>query len=279
MRILITGINSKLGLLLAKRLSKKHEVIGLGTRDLGSFKTVKFDLSSDKELDLELVDICVHLAFVTDNKICEEDEKAYRTNILGTKKMLDYCKEKSVKKFILASSGGVYGFRDETLDEDMNLNPVNRYSEMKCESESLSKKYTNNFEICILRFFFPYGPNTKKNTLINRLISNIKNGEPILIHKSKKPRINPIFVEDLISSIELFCFVDTGKFNIFNLAGLNHVSIFDIAVILGNLLDKKPLFQYSNEKYKNMIANTQKLSEYYENKTNLRSGLKKTVEL
>ena len=34
--------------------SKKHEVIGLGTRDLGSFKTVKFDLSSDKELDLEL---------------------------------------------------------------------------------------------------------------------------------------------------------------------------------------------------------------------------------
>src|SRR3989338_8398271 len=125
MKILVTGISSNLGTLIARRLSQDHEVTGISTRNFREFKTVNFDLGYDKELDLEPVDLCIHLAFITNPGLCEKDDMAYKVNVIGTKKILDYCKKEKIKKFVLASTGGVYGFSDKVLKENMKPHPYN----------------------------------------------------------------------------------------------------------------------------------------------------------
>lgn len=279
MKILITGINSKLGTLIARKLSENHEVIGLDLRSSGEFKTIKFDLGSNKALDIDTVDVCLHFAFITDPKYCEEKkEKAYNVNVLGTKKILDCCKNKKIKKFILISTGGVYGFNDKVLKEDMELQPSDAYSSMKYEAEQLAEGYSNYFDVVILRYFFPYGPETKQETLINRLINNIKSGKKIILHNNGKPVINPIFITDLVEATCLFCVDKFNGFNIFNVAGPENAPIKKIALIIGSILDKEAVFEPNNKVSKDMVASIDKLSMYYKPRIELRQGLKMTID-
>ena len=44
MKILVTGISSALGTIIARKLSENHEVIGLSKRKVKGFKTISFDL-------------------------------------------------------------------------------------------------------------------------------------------------------------------------------------------------------------------------------------------
>ncbi len=280
MRILITGINSRLGTLIARKLSKNHEIIGLDLNDQGKFKTIKFDLGSDNNLDtmLESVDVCLHLAFITDVKYCEEKrKKAYDVNVVGTKKILDYCKNKKVKKFVLISTGGVYGFRDEPLKENMSPRPCDAYSSMKYEAEKLAEKYSKYFDVVVLRLFFPYGPETKVKSLINRLINNVRSGKAIILHKEGKPMINPIFITDLVEATCLFCLREFNGFNIFNIAGPETKSIKEIVLIIASIVGKDPIFEPSNRSFNNMVADINKLMIHYRPKTKLRQGLKITI--
>lgn len=279
MKILITGINSKLGTLIARKLSENHEVIGLDLRSSEEFKTIKFNLGSDKDLNIDAVDVCLHFAFITDPKYCEnENEESYNVNVRGTKKILDYCKNKKIKKFILISTGGVYGFNDKVLKEDMELQPSDAYSSMKYEAEQLAKKYCNHFDVVILRYFFPYGPGTKENSLINRLVNNIKSGKKIILHNDGKPVINPIFITDLVEATCLFCVDKFNRFNIFNVAGPENASIKKIALMIASIVGKEAKFALSNKISKDMVASIDKLSMYYKPRIELRQGLKMTID-
>jgi len=277
MKILITGINSALGILIARKLSENHEIIGLGTRDLGEFKTIKFDLGSNKKFDMEPVDVCLHLAFITDPKLCEKNKDAYKINILGTKKILDYCIKKKIKKLILASTGGVYGFSNHTLKEDTRPNPYNLYSSMKLQAENAAKACSDYFDVVILRYFFPYGPETKKKSLINNLARNITKGKKNLLHNNGKPIVNPIFITDLVEATSVLCTKNTKRFDIFNIAGPDKMSVKNISLLIALLTKKKALFKPSNKMYGDMVADIKKVSKYYKPQIGLKEGLKITI--
>ena len=263
--------------MIARKLSKNNEVIGIGTRKLKGFKTIKFDLGSDKSLRLEPVDVCLHLAFITDANKCENNPYAYKVNILGTKKVMDYCKINKVKKFVLGSTGGVYGFGKKPLKESMRAHPYDAYTSMKYRAEQMAKKYSSYFDVVILRYFFPYGPGTKKDSLINNLISNVKSGKKIILHKGGKPVINPIFAEELVEATSLFCLKKFKDFNIFNIAGPEKASIKEVALMIGSIMGKDPVFEPSGKAFGDMVGDTNKLQNHHKPKIGLRQGLKITI--
>jgi len=277
MKVLITGISSSLGILIARRLSKNHEIIGISTRTLKEFKTIKFDLGSDKSLMIEPVDVCIHLAFITDANKCENDPYAYKVNILGTKNVLNYCKRNKVKKFILGSTGGVYGFSKKLLKENMEAHPYNAYASMKYQAEQMAKKYSSYFDVVVLRYFFPYGPETKEDSLINNLINNVRKGKKIILHKDGKPAINPIFVEELVEATSLFCLKKFKGFNIFNIAGPEKASIKEIILMISSIIGKGPVFEPSGKVFGDMVGDINKLQDYHKPKIGLRQGLKITI--
>mgnify|MGYP001573018898 CR=1 FL=1 len=278
MKILVTGISSALGTIIARKLSENHEVIGLSKRKVKGFKTISFDLGSTKELRIGSVDVCVHLAFITSPEICEKDTMAYRVNVLGTKKLLEYCRKTKVKKFVFISTGGVYGFSNKPLTESMKPRPFDAYSSMKYKAEKTAKNYSKYFDVVVLRYFFPYGPGTKKDSLINRLINNINEGKKITLHNGGKPVINPIFIGDLAQATALFCINDFKGFNIFNIAGPEKASIREISLMISSITGKKQVFKKSNKACRDMVASISKLSRYRKPKTKLKEGLKITID-
>jgi nucleoside-diphosphate-sugar epimerase len=266
MRILITGINSALGSTVADSLSG-HEVIGLGRRHHPKYATIIGDLRHGVP-PLPASDVCLHMAFITDPKFCAENHpEAYQVNVAATASLVA-----AAPRFVLVSTGYVYGFQDGLLEEDMRLAPHDAYSAMKLSAEEIAARHPN---AAVLRYFFPYGPLTKPGGVVNRLIAKIAAGEEIELHDSNRPRTNPIFISDMARATRVFCLEDHR--GIYNVGGAEVVSIKDLAESIGKLLGRRPRFRRTGKNIKDMIGSTQKLDRLFRPVVNLANGLPLTV--
>ena len=78
-----------------------------------------------------------------------------RNNIEATQKLLEWYKDKNLKKFVYASSSSVYGDVPLPMSEDMRLQPVSPYGVSKLAAEHLCYLYWKNYGIptISLRYF------------------------------------------------------------------------------------------------------------------------------
>jgi UDP-glucose 4-epimerase len=117
-RVLITGISGGLGTLLMRRLLAKegaYSIVGLACSPLEDPRRneVEFhraDLGKKKGEDLFRrgeIDAVVHLAFEDDPRVPSTER--YKTNVLGTMHLLDWCARYQVKRVIIVSTANVYG--------------------------------------------------------------------------------------------------------------------------------------------------------------------------
>lgn len=135
--VVITGIASRLGRLLTRALHQDHRIIGLderGARHMPKDVTVHtLDLRRKKAEDIfrrNRIDAVVHLAPITDTAA---GERRLRT-VVGTHKLLDYCRLHDVPKVIVVSSTTVYGAshdNDQFLHEESPLMAGPRYPSVR----------------------------------------------------------------------------------------------------------------------------------------------------
>jgi nucleoside-diphosphate-sugar epimerase len=173
------------------------------------------------------VDYIIHLAGVSDGRAGKENpELTRRVNIDSIEQLLSISKQAGVKKFIFASTMGVYGNRyDTALHEELPLNPVDPYSESKAIGESYVSR-TNGPGFCTvsLRIAMVYGvgPKVREDFLVNKLcITAINNGRIRITGGSqKRPQIHiddltDLFLKLLSGSTREMC----GQ--VFNAVGSN----------------------------------------------------------
>lgn len=281
--ILITGINGLIGSALLQMLNdKEYCVYAIGRNSAGFKYTIELDLSqnwNDSKLPKK-VDTIIHLA--QSEKFRDFPASAievFNVNTLSTLKLLDYAKRVGAKKFIYASSGGVYGNSDFGFVEDSPFQPnkdLGFYLSTKFASELLLSNYTNYFCVNILRFFFVYGPNQKRNMLIPRLIESVKNGTSISLQGSEGIRLNPVYVDDAVKTI-LAVLQDPSSSNV-NIAGPNIVSIKRISQIIGSKLNIEPKYEFSSADVKNLIGDITKMKQYHTPTTGIEQGIIKMLE-
>ena len=108
------------------------------------------------------------------------------TNYLGALNLLEFCKNNSIKKFILASMSSIYGNTEihpipETESSSIPLQP---YAATKKAAEVLchSYHYLYGIDVSILRFFTVYGPAGRPDMAMLRFIHSIYNGLPIRLN-------------------------------------------------------------------------------------------------
>jgi UDP-glucose 4-epimerase len=267
MRILITGINSALGIALAESLTQ-HEVVGLAKTRHPKYPTVLCNLGSPLP-SLPAVDVCVHLASITDPGYCREHyEEAYEVNVAATMRLL-----KAAPRLVYVSTGSVYGFRDCVLKETMTPKPEDAYAILKRLAEEKVRESPNS---AVLRYFFPYGPGTKAGTLVNRLIAHICNGKEVDLNVDGGPRINPMYVADTVALTRMFCLENmTG---VFNVAGNEVVSVRELAEMIGRAVGKRVKFRPTGRTIKDMVADTTKCDKLLRPTVNLDNGIRATVE-
>ena len=278
MHFLITGINGFIGSSVEKQLiAKKHNITGI-IREKNQIKDKNInyiiqDFSkplNTKKLPKE-IDCILHLAATMDKK--NDERRMFLINTKSTLDLLDYGKKIGIQKFIFASSGGIYGYSKKNISEKNPPHPIDFYGLTKIQSEEYVNYYNRYFSTINLRLFFPYGLGQKAG-IIPRLTNMIQNKQEIIIYNNTNPKMNPIHISDISMAIENSLKIN-GKYTM-NICGDEVTSVYDLALLISEILNIEPLFtQVNNKKIKDLIASNERMKKYLKirPKIHLRQGI------
>lgn len=264
MKILMTGANGLLGSHATRHLLKSgHQVHAVvhssATPELeGSIPHV-VDLSSNWSASSlpDTIDAVIHLAQSAHFR--EFPEKAldvFGVNVAATARLLDYARTAGARKFILASSGGVYGTGEQAFSENAPIPPLGQlgyYLASKLSAEALAHNYASLMDVSVLRIFFMYGQGQKRSMLIPRLIDNVLAGQALNLQGPEGIRINPVHVSDAVTALEE-CLQTEGS-HTFNIAGREVMSLREIAKLIGQSVGREPAFNVQQAAPGHLIAN------------------------
>ena len=202
--ILITGGAGYIGSHVTEILLKKYKKVFLldnlstGHRKLINKKAKFFKLDihrKDKVKKIIIknkIDSIIHLAA---NLIIGEGQrkpkKYYKNNVLGTKNLLEACKDTTVKNFIFSSTAAIYKEGQYKVSEKSIIKPKSIYGKTKIKAENLIRNFTkkNKINYGILRYFNIAGSSPSgKIGLINKNSDHLFKNYSIEILK-KKPKL------------------------------------------------------------------------------------------
>ena len=167
-KILITGGAGYIGSHIVEQLIKnKEKVIILDNLVTGykklinkKAKFIKADIKNKLKISKIIKDnnitSIIHLAAYLNVSEAENNKKKYyQNNIIGTKNLLEACKNSTVKNIIFSSSCSIYGDVKGSVNENRKANPQGYYAYTKYKSEELIKKFSKQykFKYGILRYF------------------------------------------------------------------------------------------------------------------------------
>lgn len=266
MKLLVSGAAGVLGKALLERLAPEHEVIALTRRqppedEASRVRWVQQDLTEplDRGALPGSVDAIAHLAQSQRYRDFPEGaEDVFEVNIHSTFRLLEYARRCGADRFVLASTGGVYGHSSSPIDERATLVLPGPYFRSKRISELLLDDYADYLSGVVLRFFFIYGPGAGQ-TLVPRLAERILSGEEIRVEGTPGMRMNPIYVDDAAAAVERA--LGLRRSAVVNVAGAEVVSISDLVLSLGRALGREPLLRNSDESPGDMVADTVRMRE------------------
>lgn len=170
MRILVTGSQGTLGTPLVRELeSRGHVAWGTDLQHAPGERYVRADIAEYRQVERALhlagPDVVYHLAAEFGRNNGEEFyEQTWKTNVIGTRHLLELQRRHGFR-LIFASSSEVYGEGfDVPLSEDLvytkSLRHLNDYATTKWVNEGQILNFQDRYgsEIMRLRFFNAYGP-------------------------------------------------------------------------------------------------------------------------
>lgn len=284
MRVLITGATGFVGSHLIRRLVQTHQLYCITRRNMAELNrlgcsVIEHDLQQalDPSILPSKIDAIVHLASVN-VPFPDQAFQSFSVIVDSTQRLLDYGRKAGIKRFIFVSSGSVYGFGPTPWREEDPVQLPNFYAVNKYCAELLVTSYKQFFSTCILRLFFPYGPG-QVTRRIPMIIERVKHGKPVQIVNGGKPRINPIYIDDLIQILEKALTLE-GHI-VVNVAGDQDIDMKELAMLVGELLGKKPIFEETTDSHTlDLIGDNQLMHEIFQIDTliPLQEGLKRTIQ-
>lgn len=272
--VIITGGTGFIGSNIIKNLSNDYNFVNIGRNKSNLCEDVYWDFKSrlNYKCRNEIHSI-IHCAAITGNKHPLKSDYI-DVNLKSTLYLLDYCVDNRISKFIYISTGGVYGYSDEKLNESGLCNPIDIYSMSKYFSEKLCDLYRDKISIIIVRLFFPYG-NGQQDRLFSNLVNSITDGKEITLNKNGQPIINPIHINDVVSIIRELVKINCE--GIYNLCGDECISIEELSAKIALYAKvEEPHFVYKDDSVANLIGSNEKIHELvqYKLQVDLDTGIK-----
>ena len=238
MNILVTGgCGYKGSVLVPKLLACGYKVRVLDTMWFGNFlaphpnlSVIQGDVRDIDRISLDDIDTVIHLSSVANDPCGDLDPKlTWEISALATMQLADKAARTGVAQFIYASSGSVYGVKEEEqVTEDLELKPISEYNKTKMVSERVLLSYADKMVVQIVRpaTVCGYSPRMRLDVSVNLLTMQALSKGKITVFGGAQTRPN-IHIDD-ITDLYLF-FIDHPKVTgIFN-AGFENISILDIA--------------------------------------------------
>jgi nucleoside-diphosphate-sugar epimerase len=238
MRILVTGACGYKGtVLVPKLIANGYEVVAFDIMWFGNFlkphpnlKVVKGDVRNIDDVSLEGIDAIIHLSSVANDPCGDLDPKlTWEISALATMQLADKAARAGVERFIYASSGSVYGIKEELqVTEDLELKPISEYNKTKMVAERVMLSYADTMAVQIIRpaTVCGYSPRMRLDVSVNLLTMQALRNQKITVFGGGQIRPN-IHIDD-ITDLYLFMLNHPEHRGIYN-AGFENLSIMEIA--------------------------------------------------
>lgn len=238
MKVLVTGACGYKGsVLVPKLLAAGHEVVAVDIMWFGNdlpdhpqLRIIRGDVREPDQVPLDGVDAIVHLSSVANDPCGDLDPKlTWEVSCLATMQLADRAARMRVPHFIYASSGSVYGLKEEAqVTEDLELVPLSEYNKTKMVGERVLLSYADRMVVQIVRPATVCGlsPRMRLDVSVNMLTMQALTRGEITVLGGDQTRPN-IHIDD-ITDLYLFLLDHPEVTGIYN-AGFENLSIRAIA--------------------------------------------------
>jgi nucleoside-diphosphate-sugar epimerase len=239
MKIFLTGGCGYIGTsLTAELLSQGHSVTVVDIQWFGNYlaphpnlTVLQDDIRNASSWDLRGFDAVLHLANVANDPCSDLNSKLnWEVNALATMFLVERAIKDRVPQFVFASSGSVYGVKDEPeVTEELDLVPISDYNKTKMVSERVLLSYKDRIHIQIVRpaTVCGFSPRMRLDLSVNMLTMQALENHRITVFGGDQTRPN-IHLKDMIRVYLHFLEKGREVSGVFN-AGFENISIMDIA--------------------------------------------------
>jgi UDP-glucose 4-epimerase len=256
MKVLVTGGAGYIGTELVAHLIAHPEVekviiydnlsrlnynlfLGLRLQKHYKISFVKGELLDSRALRkvLKGVDVVYHLAAKVTTPFANTDAHMYeQINHWGTAELVYAVEESDVKRFIYASSTGVYGASKEAIDETAIPEPQSLYASSKIRGEEHVRRLTEKIDTYIMRCGNVYGYNKSMrfDAVINRFVFEANFSRMVTIQGDGKQSRAFIHIEMLATALANLLRSDlpSGTYNLVD----RNIKVIDILDALKELV-------------------------------------------
>lgn len=287
MNIFVTGGCGYKGTVLVPKLLKRgYNVQVLDTQWFGNFHPTHSNLTVTKgdvrdidRINLEGVDTVIHLSSVANDPCGDLNPKlTWEISALATMQLADKAVRQGVKQFIFASSGSVYGIKNEDqVTEDLELKPISEYNKTKMVSERVLLSYQDDMIVQVIRPATVCGisPRMRLDVAVNLLTMQALEKGKITVFGGNQARPN-IHMDD-ITDVYLH-FIDqpenTGVFN----AGFENITILDIANLITKYVPVEIAVTESNDPRSYRINSDKLLATGFKPKKTVEHAVQEIIE-
>ena len=208
MKILVTGACGYKGsVLVPKLLERGHEVRAVDIMWFGNelrphprLEVVEADVRDADSIDLDRIEAIIHLSSVANDPCGDLDPKlTWEISCLATMQLIDAAHRKGIHRFIYASSGSVYGVKEEAdVTEDLPLVPISEYNKTKMCGERIVLSYKDDIVTQIVRpaTVCGFSPRMRLDVAVNMLTMQALTKGHITVFGGEQTRPN-IHIDDI----------------------------------------------------------------------------------
>lgn len=246
MKLLVTGLTGLVGSRFSELLETSYELENLSSStgtDILDRQAVFEKVSTSNP------DLVIHFAAKTNVDSCEEDKEkdkeakdsgdfteiinnksAWAVNVLGTKNLIDACKEKN-KKIIYISTDFVFDGTKKSYDEESNPDPINWYAKTKYEGELLIQKSDLDYQI--VRIAYPYRAIFDKKDFVRAVLDKLSKNEKL--NMVTDHIMVPTFIDDIVNGLNIL--IQKNEKGIFHVVGSESITPYQAAFTIARIFD------------------------------------------
>lgn len=257
------------------------------------FHFIKYDVIEPLHSDVNF-DYIIHAAsFASPNAFSADPVGIMKANFYGTANLLDYGLNHNMKRFLLISTGEIYGNGDvrkwkETDSGSIDtMMPRSCYPSAKRAAETLCASYTAQYGIdtVVARLCHTYGPKYTENDnrAFVQFLERARNGENIVLQSQGLQFRAWIYVDDCIDAV-LTILLKGNRGEAYNVANENScATILEFAQTLASISGQDVVFDCCHKEESlphitKAIFDTKKLRSLgWSPKHSLREGLMETI--
>ena len=241
---------------------------------------IKTDVRDISSIPLKGVEAIIHLANIANDPGVELNPTlSWEVNVLASQQLVDRAVRAGVSHFVFASSGSVYGVKDEpNVTEDLELVPISAYNKTKMVAERVLLSYKDKMQVHCVRPATVCGvsPRMRFDVSVNLLTLQALRDRRMTVFGGAQVRPN-IHIDDIIGVYNHFIknpTIPSGSYN----AGFENISISDLANMVATETGASIETSESNDPRSYRQDSSKLLATGFKPHKNVRSAITEIIE-